>query len=53
MAKIVRLGIWPRILSLPGAKGGFVGDPTSLARDNIYLHSQSAYQSTNLLIQLI
>ena len=26
---------WPRVLSLPGAQGGFVGDPTSLARDNI------------------
>ncbi len=26
---------WPRVLSLPGAHGGFVGDPTSLARDNI------------------
>ncbi len=24
---------------LPGAQGGFVGDPTSLARDNIYLSS--------------
>ncbi len=26
---------WPRVLLLPGAQGGFVGDPTSLARDNI------------------
>ncbi len=26
----------PCVLSLPGAQGGFVGDPTSLARDNIY-----------------
>ncbi len=26
---------WPRVLSLPVAQGGFVGDPTSLARDNI------------------
>ncbi len=26
---------WPRVLSLPGAQDGFVGDPTSLARDNI------------------
>ena len=26
---------WPRVLSLPGGQGGFVGDPTSLARDNI------------------
>ncbi len=25
---------WPRVLSLPGR---FVGDPASLARDNIYL----------------
>ncbi len=24
------------VLSLPGAQGGFVGDPTSLACDNIY-----------------
>ena len=28
---------WPRVLSLPGAQGGFVGDPTSLAHDNILL----------------
>ncbi len=27
---------WPRVLSLPGAQGGFVGDPASLARDNIF-----------------
>ncbi len=27
---------WPCVLSLPGAQGGFVGDPTSLARDSIY-----------------
>ena len=27
---------WPRVLSLPGAQGGFVRDPTSLARDNIF-----------------
>ena len=26
---------WPRVLSLPTAQGGFVGDPTLLARDNI------------------
>ena len=26
---------WPRVLSLPRAQGGFVGDPISLARDNI------------------
>ena len=26
---------WPRVLSLPGAQGGFVGDPTLLACDNI------------------
>ncbi len=26
----------PRVLSLPGAQGGFVGDPTLLARDNIF-----------------
>ena len=26
---------WPRVLSLPGAQGGFVGDPTSLARNSI------------------
>ena len=45
MAKIVRLANppvngpkdpWPRVLSLPGAQGGFVGDPTSLAHDNMY-----------------
>ena len=28
---------WPRVLSLPGAQGGFVGDPTLLARDTIFL----------------
>ena len=40
MAKIVRLGPkdpWPRVLSLAGAHDGFVGDPTSLALDNIIL----------------
>ncbi len=26
---------WPRVLSLPGAQGGFVGDPAPLALDNI------------------
>ena len=25
-----------RVLSLTGAQGGFAGDPTSLARDNIF-----------------
>ncbi len=30
--------IRPRVLSLLGAQGGFVGDPTSLARDNIYIY---------------
>ncbi len=28
---------WPRVLSLPGAQGGFVEDPTSLARDKTIL----------------
>ncbi len=26
---------WPRVMSLSGAQGGFVGDPASLAHDNI------------------
>ncbi len=33
---------WPRVLSLPGAQGGFVGDPTSLARGNIYFFYNKA-----------
>ncbi len=28
---------WPSVLSLPGAQGGFVGDPTLLACDNIII----------------
>ncbi len=31
----------PRFLSLPGAQGGFVGDPAALARDNIYDHTKN------------
>ena len=34
MAEIVRLGV----LSMPEAQGGFVGDPTSLACNNIYCY---------------
>ncbi len=34
---------WPHVLSLPWAQGGFVGDPTSLAHDNIVLTSITRY----------
>ncbi len=30
---------WPCVLSLPGAQGGFIGDPTKLARDNMHANS--------------
>ncbi len=33
---------WPRVLSLPGAQGGFVGDPTSLTRDNMFQVTRDA-----------
>ncbi len=36
---------WPRVLSLPGAQGGFVGDPTSLARDNIYVTNKESWSN--------
>ena len=34
---------WPRVLSLPGAQGGVVGDPTSLARDNMVVHNELSH----------
>ena len=34
---------WPSVLSLPGAQGGFVGDPTPLARDNIDVPKYSSH----------
>ncbi len=34
---------WPRVLSLPGAQGGFVGDPTLLARDNMFSLLKGGY----------
>ncbi len=39
---------WPRVLSLPRAQGGFVGDPTSLARHNMFIRTQQNTEMSTL-----
>ncbi len=44
---------WPCVLSLPRAQGGFVGDPTSLERDNIMLFLNIKYNLAILQIIML
>ena len=44
---------WPRVLSLPGAQGGFVGGPTSLARDNILYYKLLLWEGMRYTLLIV